>query len=477
MRHALRGACVALLVIVASPAKAEPLAEPVPRFVEARCPPAMLRSGRKVVCGSLTVLQDRKMAVGLRITLPIVIVRARTPKPGLPPVIYLHGGPGGGVVRDLAASFDTPIGRDLIAQDQDWVFFDQRGADMAKPSLDCGDLALNDAGPATEKVVKELAACAGRHKVSGIDFRFYTSVDVVHDVQDIRRALGYSNFDIYGFSYGTRSALAALVHASEGIRAVILDSPWPPEARWAEPMPGWISRQVRDLLLQCTKDRACARYGDLQSGLDTLTQRMLERPLYQGKHAYTADMMALFLMDALYDARSVRMLPRTLSRFIAGDMRALDDYAAGTGANYAEALHMATLCNEEFPFEQAQAVRAGAAGDPVSEAVAATLMNYFPACEAFDKRVPDPVEQAPVHSFLPVLFLAAGIDAGCPAELSEAAVKNFPRGQLAIARRSTHGVARNSACGRRLARTFLQNPFAVLDLNCLRDEDVPVRFR
>lgn len=477
MRHALRSVSAALLIVGAVSAKAEPLAETAPHFVEAQCPPAMLRSGREVVCGSLRVPQDRIAVAGLQITLPIVIVRARAPKPGLPPVIYLHGGPGGGVVRELASSLDTPIGRELIAQDQDWVFFDQRGADMAKPSLDCGDLALNDAGPANEKVVAALIDCAGRQTASGIDFRFYTSVDVVRDVQDIRRALGFSSFDVYGFSYGTRSALSALVHASEGMRAVVLDSPWPPEARWAEPMPGWISRQVRDLLLQCAEDRVCARYGDLRSGLDALMRRMMEQPVRIGKRTYTADMMALFLMDALYDGPAVRAFPRTVSRFIAGDMRALDGYAVDIGADYAEALHMATLCNEEFPFEQVQAVWAGATGDAIAEAIAATLVNYFPACKAFNSGVADPIEQAPVHSALPVLFLAAGIDAGCPAELSEAAVKNFPNGQMAIARRSTHGVARNSACGRRVARAFLQSPRAVLDLDCFRDEDVAVRFR
>ncbi|UPT64791.1 MAG: alpha/beta hydrolase [Hyphomonadaceae bacterium JAD_PAG50586_4] len=76
-----------------------------------------------------------------------------------------------------------------------------------------------------------------------------------------------------------------------------------------------------------------------------------------------------------------------------------------------------------------------------------------------------------------MLFLAAGIDAGCPAELSEAAVQGYAHGQLAIAPYTTHQVARNSACARQLARAFLRDPLGRLDISCMAAEATPVRFQ
>ncbi|MFA7261660.1 MAG: alpha/beta fold hydrolase [Caulobacter sp.] len=442
-----------------------------PRFVQEACPESVTGIGRPVRCGRVAVPQDRAMPGGLQIDLPVVIVKAVTPKRGAPPVIYLHGGPGGGVVAGVADMLESDVGRELVGQDQDWVFFDQRGAESSRPSLDCGDLALNDAGPSSLAVVAELQACVRRLEAQGIDFRRYTSADVVDDIRDIRTALGLPTVDLYGFSYGTRVAMSALTHDPSGIRAVVLDSPWPPEARWTDTAPVWVSREAKRLLSLCAADPACAaRHGDPGDDLDRLARSMLERPVERGGRVYRPEMLALFLMDALYDPTAVRGLPASIARFTAGDLSALDLYAKGSDAGYAEALHLAVLCNEEFPFETRDAVVERARGDPVAEAVASTIVNYFEACKVFGPRNPAPIEQQPVRSRTPTLFLAAGIDAGCPAELSVEAVKGFPNGKLVVVANSTHGVSANSPCGRRLARAFFAAPDAPPDENC-GDED------
>ena len=48
-------------------------------------------------------------------------------------MIYLHGGPGGAAIQCLPRILKSPIGRELVAQDQDWIFFDQRGSKLAVP--------------------------------------------------------------------------------------------------------------------------------------------------------------------------------------------------------------------------------------------------------------------------------------------------------------------------------------------------------
>jgi pimeloyl-ACP methyl ester carboxylesterase len=43
-------------------------------------------------------------------------------------------------------------------------------------------------------------------------------------LNDLRSALGYEKLNLWGISYGTRPALAAMRDYPEGIRSVILDS-------------------------------------------------------------------------------------------------------------------------------------------------------------------------------------------------------------------------------------------------------------
>lgn len=449
-----------------------------PVFVPEGCSEALRETGRTVVCGSVLAPQDRAAPAGLWVMLPVVVVKAAAPVKGAVPVVYLHGGPGGGVVSGVAETLTADVGLELVGQDQDWVFFDQRGAESARPTLDCGDLALNDAGPSGPAVVQALAACARRLEREGVDFRRYSSRDIVVDLRDIRTALGLGEVELYGLSYGTRVAMSALVHDPEGIRAVVLDSPWPPEARWTDTAPVWVSREARRVLALCARDADCsARHPDGAAKLERFASRLAAGSVVQGGRQYRAEMLALFLMDALYDPDGVRLLPASIDRFAANDLSELDRYAEGSDAGYAEAMHMAVLCNEEFVFESRRAVVDAARGDPVAEAVASTVVNYFDACRAFGPGPPDPVEQQPVRSPVPTLFLAAGIDAGCPAELSEQAVKGFANGKLVVVANATHGVSAHSPCGRRVARAFLLAPKAPLTGDCVEEGALGLEFK
>ena len=86
------------------------------------------------------------------------------------------------------------------------------------------------------------------------------------------------------------------------------------------------------------------------------------------------------------------------------------------------------------------------------------------------------VENSAVKSDIPALFMAAGIDPGCPASLSINAVKDFSKGQILIMPFSTHQLAVNSECARNVARKFLTSPNEKLDLSCAKSEKEKIDF-
>lgn len=436
-----------------------------PKVEPAPCPSDFGADAGRVTCGVFIVDETRGSTNGRRVAMPVVVIKASAPKAGLPPVIYLHGGPGGDAVEGAARLLQSPIGRELVAVDQDWVIFDQRGGGLSSPALDCGEVALNDAGPLSPAAADALRACAARHRAAGVDLGRYNTLEVVQDVQDLRSALGYQRFDIFGVSYGTRVGLALIRYAPEGLRAAVLDSVWPPEADWAQDGPKMVSNAIGVVLGRCEQDPVCrAGHPRLRADVDALARRWVQ-PQTIGGRRYRPEDLGAFLMDAAYfDAAG---LPRDLTKLAAGDMAPLDAHIAGR-SGYWEAQHLTHLCKEEFPFESRTAVAASAVGDPVAQLTVASFERYFDVCRAYPVGAPDPREAQPVSSDLPTLFLGAEIDPGCPPEIAKATAARFSRGQLTIAPNTTHGVTFQSACGRRLTRAFLADPGAPIDPGCMQ---------
>ncbi len=353
-------------------------------------------------------------------------------------------------------------------QDQDWIFFDQRGGMLSAPSLDCGpSLPLNDAGPLSEAAAKGLIACGSRHAAAGVDLSSYNALEVARDVQDLRTALGLERFDLFGVSYGSRVAFSVLRAHAAGVRAVVLDSVWPPEATWAEGGPKPLADAAHLILAQCAATRACrTRFPHAATELAAFATRLLTGPVTVKERTYTADDLGGFLMDRLYDGDGARSLPRDAHAFSRGDYSALDAQIADR-SQYLEAQHLAFLCKEEFPFERRDHVADGIGSDPdrsrLREGLPALLRRVRvlsggrPGTGGESSRDERCADAVPVGAVRP----------GCPPPLAEAAARRFARSQFVLVPNTTHGVHRVSPCGRQMIRAFLADPTRPVDRACL----------
>ncbi len=471
----MRFAFAALTALLALSAPAARAAAPV--FTPGPCAVDLSQTGRRFDCGTLVVDETRGSSNGRKVALPVAILRASTPD-GSPPVIYLHGGPGGEAVGRIKAYLATPGGKVWLGRNQDVVFFDQRGGGLSAPLLDCGSLALTDAGSDTDATVGALKACAARHAAAGVDLSRYNAAEVSKDVQDLRAALKLPMVDLFGVSYGTRIALEIVRDRPQGVRAVVLDSLWPPEAKWAEDGAAPVARAARLILSLCAKDPTCTVPGkaDLAPHMDALVRRWLVAPQGPpGGPLFPVDDFAQYVMDAAYDGPAARAFPGELAKMLAGDFSPLADYRAGRSV-YSEAQHFTHLCKEQLPFESRAKTVANAGNDPVAQALARTLLRDFDACEGFPVGPPLAGDDRPVTSDLPILVLSAGVDPGCPPELARAAVKRFSHGQLVLFPYATHGVSRVSPCGATLIQAFFRNPGAPVDTRCVGVEQTGFHF-
>lgn len=465
---------------LATPSAAEPA------FAATPCPADWAVGGRTVECGTLTVDEARDGSGGRRIDIAVAIVRASSPfrdasGQALPPVVVFHGGPGGAAVAGVGPALQRlnarPDANVLMAVDQDWIFFDQRGGGLGNPSMDCPDVELTDAGPPSDADAEGLKACLRGFADQGVDFRWYNVAAVAHDIRDLAQALNLPKIDLFGGSYGPRVEAAIITHAPEIVRAAVMDSPWPPEGNWAVGTPEQVSAAVRIILAKCQAQAACAaRHPDLQARFEA-NARLWLAGAQTGKdgEVFTVDDLSAFLMETSYSRTGVRRLPADLERIIAGDLSPVAAVAASR-TYYYEGKHMAYICREELPFESAARVAAGAVGDPVAEVLVPSLSRLFDVCSAIDSGAADPVENQPVTTDIPTLFVAAEIDPGCPPHLTEAAARGYANSQVVIVTNATHGVINASPCTQRMARDFLRDPSGPVDRTCLPAADTPLDF-
>ena len=229
MRFALTcfAAALALGLPAAAPAAAE-AARPAPVL---RVEPFEfeLRDGTKLAAerGRFSVPEDRLDPGSRRIEIGFVRFRSTNPRPG-PPIVYLAGGPGGSGV-DAARGERQPLFL-ALRQVADVIALDQRGVGMSNHIPGCtAERGLNPGGVLNEQMLtayyrETFRTCVERWRAAGVAVGGYDTEQNADDLEDLRRALGARRIDLWGISYGTHLALAAMRRHPDSIGRVALAS-------------------------------------------------------------------------------------------------------------------------------------------------------------------------------------------------------------------------------------------------------------
>ena len=101
----------------------------------------------------------------------------------------------------------------------------------------------------------------GCHRLirEGANFDVYDSAASAADLEDLRRALGYEEWNLLGISYGTRLALTTMRDHPQGLRSVVLDSAYPPQVNIVTETPANLARAMETFFNACAEDDAQGR--------------------------------------------------------------------------------------------------------------------------------------------------------------------------------------------------------------------------
>jgi pimeloyl-ACP methyl ester carboxylesterase len=281
-----------------------------PVTVEA-CPrplPAGEVEGQTVICGRVEVPEVHGNDESRRIELAFAVLKARTQSPAPDPVVYLHGGPGSGTVKDLW-SIVVPI-FDQFRDRRDLVTFDQRAAGISSDMVTCLDtlganivsLMAPGALPGSTSEGDLVAQCLGEIKAKSSDITAYNTTQNAFDTQALMQALGYDEWNLYGISYGTQLALEVMRSAPEGTRSVVIDSVFPTDVRGYDENVKPLQETIQATLDQCAADPACtAAYPDLEATLVRVAERLQASPIPAARGR--AEITLKALVD-LFDTRN-----------------------------------------------------------------------------------------------------------------------------------------------------------------------------
>jgi pimeloyl-ACP methyl ester carboxylesterase len=217
----LRPAFAALLAFAAVPAHAEPLKIEPATF--------KLADGTELAVerGTFSVPEDRRDPRSRRIGLGFVRFKSTSPNPGSP-IVYLAGGPGGsGVATARGARQPVFLALRAVA---DVIALDQRGIGLSNHIPPCtAKRKLDPADPLTEESLtlyhrETLDRCLVEWRAAGVAVGGYTTEQNADDLEDLRKALGAKRIDLWGISYGTHLALAAMRRHPRSIGRVALAS-------------------------------------------------------------------------------------------------------------------------------------------------------------------------------------------------------------------------------------------------------------
>ena len=430
-----------------------------------------LRTGYLIVPERRSLIQSRRM-----VRLPFIIMKSRSVSPQRDPILFTAGGPGGSTLARVRNRR-----RDPLLDDRDVILFEQRGTRYAEPALVFPEIdeALRsgwgtrlNGNPDPSAIKRAMATALQKLRKQGIDLAGYTTKESAADIADLRRLLEIPSWNLYGVSYSTKLMLTVLRDHPQGIRSAILDSVLPPDADWDEDAPANILEVLNHLFAVCrTDDHLRERCSDLKDRFFRFLAEANRRPIEMAIKnpldgtSLTIRLDGVGIMNCIYagleTAGGIRRLPLIIDASCRGDVQTLSpllEQYLGSSQGNALGMRLAVWCNEEFPFERPSKILRPAGLPPE---LLGFLQTAVPteAVKSWPSGRPDPVENEPVKSLVPVLIAAGEYDPDTPTKWAYGAAARLSNAQLLEFAGMSHVPLFTHPEAARIMKEFLADPF------------------
>ena len=284
---------------------------------------------------------------------------ARNRKPD--PVLFFAGGPGQSAM-ELGGTVTRLLAR--LAYRRDIVLIDQRGtgrsASLACPPVE-PTTPLAVALDVARQLVRLKACLAGLKALPHGDLRQYTTAIAMHDADAVRQALGVTQVNVVGGSYGTRAALEYMRLFPKAVRRVVIDGVAPPDMVLPAAMSTDNQAAFDAMLAACSAQSPClqrhpALADDWRTMLASLPREVtVAHPLtgFVERVVLTRELVLNLVRAPLYLPALAAALPLAVGEGARGRFEPLLGLASAmsgrSASNLSEGMHYSVVCAEDLP--------------------------------------------------------------------------------------------------------------------------------
>jgi pimeloyl-ACP methyl ester carboxylesterase len=466
------------------------------------CPPDTVTGIElPVTCGYLRVLESRSTPSTREIDLFVVRV-SPTGIASPDPVITLG--------FDLPWTPNYPgIAPAADRLHREVVILSQRGSGRSAPSLVCTELEAlhpsdspDNAAEIVDIVRRDLflaavSACHDRLVSAGIDLSAYNLAESAADVEDLRLALGFDQYNLTATGSSSRIAFEVMRRYPDAIRSAILTSASAPQVDMFTAGIEGTRSSLAALATACAEDTSCATlFPDLEGAMASGLARLFDQPIlvhddYDApvllddvallhmargglSNAYLPNMPAAIyelIRDASAEkdawlANVMTSWPILAQGFVAPSEPGEINTAPYLG-DFSQGLLYSISCHDQLPFANREALIAGSTAEPWYRR-AYVDSAFVETCQLWDVGVADGSAREAVTSSTPTLLLAGRFDPhGAPGFVRAAAEKLSTSWVVEIPSGSYNVLGMDHDCPRSIRNAWIDSPTTAPDTGCI----------
>lgn len=394
-------------------------------------------------CGAVVVPEDPHRPQGRWLSIQFAVLPA-TAGPALPdPIVFLMGGPG---EETIAAAGWIAERVDALRGDRDVLLVDQRGTGRSG-ALRCDLHAESDTATRLRHLFPPQAARQCAHAMRArADLDRYTYLDAAHDLERVRRALGYGMLNLNGGSYGTRAVQVFMRAYPDSVRTAYLGSAIPLDVPTPLTMARTAQGEFERVLHACESDGACrAAFPDIRTEFVAIMARLdagevrVAPPGGDAEVTLSRGRVAEWFRSRLYRPSDGAQLPWLVHRAYTGDwtpiVSGILDSAAGMKDALSVGFLLAMTCREDVAFIAPEDIAPATDGTFLGDY---RVREQMAACEAWPKTSLPAGYREAVRSPVPTLFVSGESDAASPLWFTERVAPGFSHRAQIVSRHQGH---------------------------------------
>lgn len=398
----------------------------------------------EITTGSVSVPEQRAGAGADARQIDLAVIRLRWADAAESmPNMLLAGGPGDSGTRLVSGLSEPQAATLLDLMGGDVISFDQRGTGRSLPSLalaESAPLPLEAPGSAETWLPFMAHAsrlAAERFAAAGVRLTSYTTVESADDVDAIRRAFGYAKMNLWGRSYGSHLALAAVRRHPDIVARLILVSPEGPDHTLKLP-------SQTDAVIRRIGERAGV--PELPDTMRNVFERLHRTPVTvtvtgpggaQRQVTIGAFDLQWLTAQALGDPRALATLPIAYREMAAGDFSRIASLALVSRTRWrigSAMKYMMDLASYASP-PRLDRIRSEARDSILGNAMNFPIMDLRTAWPDADLGAD---YRRPVRSEVPTLLLVGDLDARTPVENARQIADGLARSKVIVLENGAH---------------------------------------